>query len=59
MPKRQEYESEGGFVEDAPKNKKVKSGGNELKKAEGKATVNTGMQQDDDGNEYWEVSFLW
>jgi len=56
MPKRQQYESDGGFVDDAPKTKKAKSGGNELKKTEGKATVSTEMQTDDEGNEYWEVS---
>ena len=42
----EEYDSDGGFVEDAPKSKKQKS--------EPKQT-NTGVQTDDDGNEYWEV----
>ncbi|KAH9845821.1 Transcriptional Coactivator p15 (PC4) [Teratosphaeria destructans] len=57
MPKRaQDYESDGGFVEDAPKNKKPKNGGNQLKKSEGKTRVSTQMQKDEDGNEFWEVS---
>ena len=47
------YESDDGFVEDAPKNKKAKSSGNQLKQTEGKATVSTEMHQDDEGNEYW------
>lgn len=41
------YDSDDGFVEDAPKTKKQKS---EPKQR------NTKMQKDDDGNEYWEVS---
>lgn len=53
MPKRQDYESDDGFVEDAPKSKKARSGGNELKKIEGKAQVSTEMQKDDEGSEYW------
>ncbi|KAF2770444.1 hypothetical protein EJ03DRAFT_350516 [Teratosphaeria nubilosa] len=57
MPKRaQDYESDGGFVEDAPKNKKPKSGGNQLKMSEGKTQVSTQMQKDEDGNEFWELS---
>ncbi|KAK3724419.1 hypothetical protein LTR37_001043 [Vermiconidia calcicola] len=39
----EEYESDDGFVEDAPKNKKQNK------------TVNE-MQTDDEGNEYWELS---
>lgn len=51
-----DYDSDGGFVEDASKSsKRTKSAGNELKKQDGVATVNTEMQHDDDGNEYWEV----
>lgn len=42
-----EYESDDGFVEDAPKSKKHKS--------EPKALSNT-MEVDDEGNECWEVS---
>lgn len=42
----EDYESDGGFVEDAPKNKKRKS---EPKQR------NSDMQKDDEGNEYWEV----
>ncbi|KAK5124384.1 hypothetical protein LTR85_001601 [Meristemomyces frigidus] len=57
MPKRaRDYESDNGFVEDAPKSKKGGSGGNELKRAEGKKPVSTEMGKDDDGNEYWEIS---
>lgn len=55
MPKREQYEADGGFVEDAPKSKKRRSAGNELKSTEGKSTVNTDMQKDQEGNEYWEV----
>lgn len=49
MPKRSskhvtdEYESDGGFVENAPKSKKQKK------------ELNSGLQKDDEGNEYWEV----
>ncbi|KAK3703087.1 hypothetical protein LTR37_014698 [Vermiconidia calcicola] len=39
----EEYESDDGFVEDAPKNKKQKK------------TVKE-TQEDDEGNEYWELS---
>lgn len=38
-----DYESDDGFVEDAPKSKKQKK------------ELNTGIQKDDEGNEYWEV----
>lgn len=55
MPKRQQYEADDGFVEDVPQGKKRKSVGNEMKQQAGKATVSTEMQNDDDGNEYWEV----
>lgn len=40
------YESDDGFVEDAPKSKKRK---NEPKPRD------TAIQKDEDGNEYWEV----
>lgn len=52
MPKRSnkhvgdDYESDDGFVEDAPKSKKQKK------------ELSSGMQRDDDGNEYWEVRTL-
>lgn len=38
-----DYESDGGFVEDAPRSKKQKK------------ELNSGLQKDDEGNEYWEV----
>lgn len=44
----EEYENDGGFVEDAPKSKKSKQTKN--------STVVSGKQEDDEGNEYWEVS---
>lgn len=43
------YESDDGFVEDAPKSKKSK-------KSSAKAELDLSMQKDDEGNEYWEVS---
>lgn len=49
MPKRSsEYVNENGddFVEDAPQNKKRRGG----------AKAHTEMHEDDDGNEFWEVS---
>ena len=42
----EDYESDGGFVEDAPKSKKQKS---EPRQGPGS------MKKDDEGNEYWEV----
>ena len=50
MPKRtqEEYESDGGFVDDAPKGKKAKA-------TDKKAPADTEQQVDDDGNVYWEV----
>jgi hypothetical protein len=55
MPKRaqQQYESDDGFVEDAPKSKKTKNGGESNEK---KAASNTEARVDDDGNQYWELS---
>ena len=41
----EEYDSDDGFVEDAPKSKKQKV----------KKEVGSDVQKDDDGNEYWEV----
>ncbi|KAK4890315.1 hypothetical protein LTR27_010958 [Elasticomyces elasticus] len=61
MPKRaqEQYDNDGGFVEDAPRSKKAKntssgksSSSNEVKKA----TISTEVQTDDEGNEYWELS---
>ncbi|EMC95672.1 hypothetical protein BAUCODRAFT_498768 [Baudoinia panamericana UAMH 10762] len=55
MPKRsqEDYEDDGGFVEDAPKSKKQKDR-NDNGAAE--TTLNSGTQIDEDGNEYWELS---
>lgn len=47
----EDYESDGGFIEDAPKSKKSKNG-------VAKASVNYERQKDDDGNDYWEVISL-
>lgn len=47
LKRTQEYESDNGFVEDAPQSKKRKGGE--------KKPVSTETHQDDDGNEYWEV----
>ena len=41
-----DYESDDGFVEDAPKSKKSKKG--DFK-------ANSQLQTDDEGNEFWEV----
>ena len=45
----EDYESDEGFVEDAPKSKKRKS---EVKQTK---EVSHGVQKDDEGNEFWEV----
>ena len=45
----EEYDSDNGFVEDAPKSKKQKSEPKEKK------AVRHAVQKDDEGNEYWEV----
>lgn len=42
-----EYNSDGGFVEDAPKSKRAKS--------DNKAPLSEGLQKDNDGNQFWEV----
>ncbi|KAK3061884.1 hypothetical protein LTS18_005240 [Coniosporium uncinatum] len=52
------YESDDGFVEDAPKSKKSKTAASEVKKREGKEQVNLDKQTDDEGNPFWEVSKL-
>ena len=46
----EDYDSDDGFVEDAPKSKKQKG------EAQQKKTVSGETQTDDDGNPYWEVS---
>lgn len=54
----EEYESDGGFIEDAPRSKKAKTSKtaiNEVKKREGKKEIQLGMQKDDEGNPFWEV----
>ncbi|KAK4613719.1 Putative RNA polymerase II transcriptional coactivator [Fulvia fulva] len=43
----EDYESDGGFIEDAPKSKKSKATSQ---------VVNLEKQQDDDGNDYWQIS---
>ncbi|KAK4937535.1 hypothetical protein LTR66_005506 [Elasticomyces elasticus] len=53
------YESDGGFIEDAPRSKRVKqnkSASNDMKQSDGKSTVSVGMQKDDEGCEFWELS---
>ena len=49
----EDYESDDGFVEDAPKSKKRKS---ELQQ-KGSKSVSGETRVDDEGNEYWEVSY--
>lgn len=46
-----DYESDDGFVEDAPKSKKPRK--NEPK---AKKELAQGVQKDDDGNPFWEIS---
>ncbi|EME42281.1 hypothetical protein DOTSEDRAFT_154955 [Dothistroma septosporum NZE10] len=43
----EEYDSDGGFIEDAPKSKKTKAAAQ---------AANLEVQQDDDGQEYWQIS---
>lgn len=43
--KADDYDSDDGFVEDAPKSKRTKT------------AISKDKQVDDDGNPYWEVSF--
>lgn len=45
VSKADDYDSDGGFVEDAPKSKKAKT------------AISKNKQVDDDGNPYWEVRF--
>lgn len=45
-----EYESDGGFVDDAPKSKKSKNA-----TASSKPAGASEMHNDEGGNEYWEV----
>jgi len=42
----EDYDSDGGFVEDAPKSKRAKPS---------KAPPSQDLHKDDDGNEFWEV----
>jgi hypothetical protein len=49
-PAGDEYEADGGFVEDAPKSKKTKAGGNA--KA---ATSKSSAKSQDSESQYWEV----
>ncbi|CAK4031702.1 PC4-domain-containing [Lecanosticta acicola] len=44
-----DYESDGGFVEDAPKSKKSKG-------SNAKGAVDLQQKKDDDGNAYWDLS---
>lgn len=52
MPKQkrvaEDYDSDDGFVEDAPKSKKNKTGG-------AKTSVSLDMKKDEDGNAFWDV----
>jgi hypothetical protein len=47
--KAEDYGSDGGFVEDAPKSKRTKTSTQPISKDK---------QLDDEGNPYWEVGFL-
>jgi len=42
----EDYDSDGGFVEDAPKSKRAKTS---------KAPPSQDLHKDDDDNEFWEV----
>jgi hypothetical protein len=46
----EEYDSDDGFVEDAPASKRRKA------EPKAKKELKSGVQKDDDGNEYWELS---
>lgn len=46
----EEYDSDNGFVEDAPASKKRRS------EPKQKKELKSGVQKDDEGNEYWELS---
>lgn len=46
----EEYEADGGFVEDAPKSKKTKAA--PVKEAKSKSSA----KSEDSENQYWEVS---
>ena len=57
MPRKRDseaYESDGGFVEDAPQSKKSKK--SEVQKREVKQEVDLERHTDDDGNPYFQVS---
>lgn len=44
----EDYDSDGGFVEDAPKSKKIKTA----------KAASKDLHKDDEGNPFWEVSVL-
>ena len=48
--KSEDYDSDGGFVEDAPKIKKNKT--------DNSSKAKVGTQQDDEGNDFWEVRLI-
>lgn len=50
------FESDNGFIEDAPKPKKSKqSAGNAVKEKDGKTKISTEKQTDENGDVFWEV----
>lgn len=51
----EDYESDGGFIEDAPKTKKLK--GSRVHETK-RPVVSNEVHVDDEGNEYWEVGAL-
>ncbi|KAF1983501.1 PC4-domain-containing protein [Aulographum hederae CBS 113979] len=53
----EEYESDGGSVDDGRKTKKAKSAAEGDKEKEGRQKVDSDKQTDDDGNPYWELSY--
>lgn len=55
----EEYDSDGGFIEDAPKSKKVKTEPKQRTEPNQKKVVSQDVQKDEDGNEYWEVRMLY
>ncbi|WPH00482.1 Hypothetical protein R9X50_00331100 [Acrodontium crateriforme] len=55
MPKRQNYDLDGGFIEAAPRDKKRKGEAGTATK-EDNAILSTTMQKDDEGNSFWEIT---
>ena len=51
-PKQETYESDGGFVDDAPKSKKLKK---EAKNAGPPPSSSLGQKKEDKEGAYWEV----